>query len=55
MKCYFCSDNVFNLSKKGLHEIEIKVLEKGLGFVPTPNTFNEKILEEIILVHLVEK
>ena len=41
---YFCSDNVFNLSKKVLNEIEIKVLEKGLGFVPTPNIINEEDL-----------
>ena len=44
IKGYFCSDNVFNLSKKVLSEIEIKVLEKGLGFVPTPNIINEEDL-----------
>ena len=27
-----------------LHEIEIQVLEKGLGFVPTPNSINEENL-----------
>ena len=27
-----------------LNEIEIKVLEKGLGFVPIPNIINEKDL-----------
>jgi len=26
----FCSDTVFNLSKRNLSEIDIKVLEKGL-------------------------
>ena len=44
IKGYFCSENVFNLSKKVLNEIEIKVLEKGLGFVPTPNIINEEDL-----------
>ena len=44
LKGYFCSDTVFNLSKKVLHEIEIQVLEKGLGFVPTPNSINEEDL-----------
>ena len=29
MKGYFCSDTVFNFSKKVLTEDEIKVLEKG--------------------------
>ena len=33
---YFCSKSVFNLSKKVLTETEIRVLEKGLGFAPTP-------------------
>ena len=27
---YFCSDTVFNLSKKVLSDMEIKILEKGL-------------------------
>ena len=27
---YFCSDTVFNLSKKVLSDAEIRVLEKGL-------------------------
>ena len=37
LKGYFYSDTVFNLSKKVLTETEIGVLERGLGFVPTPN------------------
>ena len=44
LKGYLCSNTVFNLSKKVLHEIEIQVLEKGLGFVPTPNSINEEDL-----------
>ena len=32
---YFNSENVFNLSHKVLSEVEIKVLGKGLQFVPT--------------------
>ena len=38
---YFCSNTVFNLSRKVLTEIEIKVLEKGLDFVPIQNKINE--------------
>ena len=38
---YFCSKSVFKLSKKVLTETEIRVLEKGLGFAPTPTTINE--------------
>ena len=34
---YFCSKSKFNLSKKVLTETEIRVLEKGLGFAPTPS------------------
>ena len=44
LKRYFCSDTVFNLSKKVLTETEIGVLERGLGFVPTPNLINEENL-----------
>ena len=32
----FISDNVFNLSTKTFSEAEIKLLSRGLGFVPTP-------------------
>ena len=38
---YFCSKSVFNLSKKVLTETEIRVLEKGIGFAPTPTKVNE--------------
>ena len=31
---YFCSETVFNLSRKVLTETEIKILEKGLDFAP---------------------
>ena len=41
IKSYFCSDTVFTLSNKVLSETETSVLEKGLGFVPTPNMINE--------------
>ena len=44
IKGYFCSDTVFNLSNKFLNKTEIRVLEKGLGFVPTPNMINEEDL-----------
>ena len=37
----FVPDHVFNLSKKELSAKEISVLEKGLGFAPTPSDINE--------------
>ena len=36
MRGKFISDNVFNLSTKTFSEAEIKLLSRGLGFVPTP-------------------
>ena len=41
MKGSFVSDCVFNLSKNILSQTEIKVLENGLGFSPTPSFINE--------------
>ena len=41
IKSYFFSDTVFTLSSKVLSQTETSVLEKGLGFVPTPNMINE--------------
>ena len=38
-------DFVFNLSKKVLSKTKIKVLEKGLGFSPTPSFINEADLQ----------
>ena len=38
---YFCSDVVFNLSHKVLTDLEISVLGKGLGSLPTPTLINE--------------
>ena len=43
---YFCSNTVFNLSKKVLSKPEIKVLEKGLDFVPIQNKINEPELRK---------
>ena len=43
---YFCSDTVFNLSKKALTDIEIKVLEKGLDYAPIQNKINEPELRK---------
>ena len=40
-KGYFSCDNAFNLSRKVLNETETNVLEKELGFVPTPITTNK--------------
>ena len=31
---YFCSDTVFNLSKKVLVDKKIKIFEKGLNYIP---------------------
>ena len=38
---YFCSESVFNLSKKVLTKTEIHVLQKGLDFAPTPTKITE--------------
>ena len=43
---YFCSHTVFNLSKKVLTDIEIKVLEKGLDYAPIQNKINEPELRK---------
>ena len=45
IKGSFSSDSVFNLSKKVLSKTEIKILEKGLGFSPTPSFINEADLQ----------
>ena len=37
----FCSDAVFNLNKKVLSNMEIKILEKGLDYAPIQNKLNE--------------
>ena len=38
---YFCSDTVFNLSKKVLSDMEIKIREKGLDYAPIQNKINK--------------
>ena len=45
MTSSFVSDYVFNLSKKVLSQTEINVLEKGLGFSPTPSLSTRRIYE----------
>ena len=45
LKEYLCSKTVFNRSRKVLLETEIRVLEKGLGFAPTPTRIIESDLE----------
>ena len=47
LKGYFCSDTVFNLSGRVLSESEIKVLEKGLDFVPFQRKVNEPELRRL--------
>ena len=44
---YFCSDTVFNLSKKFLSDMEIKILEKGLDYAPIQNKINEPELRRL--------
>ena len=41
LKGYFCSETVFNLSKKVLTEAEIKVLENGLDYAPIQDKVNK--------------
>ena len=43
---YFASNTVFNLSRKVISEVEIKVLEKGLDFAPIQNKINEPELRK---------
>ena len=43
---YFCSDTVFNLSRRVLTEIEIKFLEKGLDYAPIQNKINKLELKQ---------
>ena len=38
---YFCSGTIFNLSNWVLSDNEIKILEKGLDFVPIQRKINE--------------
>ena len=38
---YFCSETVFNLSNRTLSDAEIKVLKKGLDYVPIQNKINK--------------
>ena len=38
---YFCSDTVYNLSRRVSTEREIKILKKGLDYAPIQNKFNE--------------
>ena len=46
LKGYFCSDTVFNLSGRVLFKSEIRVLEKGLDFVPFQRKVNETELRK---------
>ena len=39
---HFCSDDVFNLSRRILSEKDIKVLEKSLHFSPIQNKINKR-------------
>ena len=41
---YFCSETIFNLSHRVLTDTEIKVLERGLDFLPIQRKINESEL-----------
>ena len=43
---YFCSNTIFNLSRKVLSDTEIKILEKGLDYTPNKNKVNEPELRQ---------
>ena len=43
---YFCSNTVFNLSRKVLSDTEIKILEKSLDYTPIKNKVNEPELRQ---------
>ena len=45
ISAYFCSDTVFNLNKKALPGMEIKILEKGSDYTPIQNKINETVLK----------
>ena len=42
---YFCSNTIFDLSKRVLSETEIKILEKGLDYAPVQRKINEPELK----------
>ena len=42
---YFCSDNVFNTSRRVLTEIKRKIFEKGLDYSPIQNKISEPELK----------
>ena len=43
---YFCSNAVFDLSRKVLSDTEITILEKGQEYVPIQNKVNEPELRQ---------
>ena len=49
LKGVFCSNVVFNLRNRKLNSLELDVLGKGLGFVPTPTCINESDLHQDFL------
>ena len=46
MRGKFISDNVFNISKRTFPEAEIKILSRGLGFVPTPEKIDRSQVKQ---------
>ena len=46
LRGHFCSEAIFNLSHRVLSDAKIKVLEKGLAFVPIQRKINEPWLRE---------
>ena len=45
---YFSSENIFNLSHKVSCETEIRILGKGLQFVPTPSKIDEVLMSSAV-------
>lgn len=43
---YFCSNTAFSLSKRVLREVEIRILEEGLNYVPIQNKIYEHGLQQ---------
>ena len=46
---YFCSETIFNLSNHVLIDTEIKILEKGLDFIPIQKKLNEPELRSDLM------
>ena len=48
LKGRFCSDTIVNLGHRVLSDAEIKIIEKGLDFLPIQKKINESELNKIL-------